>query len=398
MTARRPLVLVNGRRQQLPAADRLPGAAVDLAGMATTSAAQVSPADSVEAAIGKLQGQLLIPAEQNAIINGEMVIAQRGTSFNAVTSGQYTLDRWRADSAGTPALVNITQSSDVPSNEFQYSLRATVATPDASMGAGDVFVITQVVEGYNARRFIGNTFVVGFWVRSAKTGVHCVALTNAGFDRSYVAEYTVSVANTWEFKQVVVAAGLITAGSWDWANGRGLTLRFTLMAGSSYQATPGAWQNGVFSGTTSQVNCLDAAGNVFAITGVQIRLGTVAIGFPRRHIGEEIILCERYFQKNYPLPITPGTTGRQISMSFCQNSYSLTLGHLPLRTRMRSGPTIVPYNDVTGATGTWRFRNSGTDRAVASVTSSEVHWEPTGNNGWSAGEYTYALYTAETEL
>ncbi|TJZ62490.1 hypothetical protein [Chitiniphilus eburneus] len=398
MTARRPLVLVNGRRQQLPAGDRLPGAAVDLAGMVTTEAGQVTPADSVEAAIGKLQGQLLVEPWHNRIINGDMVIAQRGTSFAAVTNGKYTLDRWRAGAATTGA-VTIAQVADAPSDaEFQYSLRATVATADTSIAAGGFFAVQQFIEGYNVSDLIGRDFTVVFRVRSSKTGTHCVAFGNAGADRTYVAEYTVNAANTWETKTITIPGGLIAVGTWNWTNGRGLAVMFILACGSSLQTAPNAWQTGNFVGSSAQVNCLDTVGNVFAVTGAQLRAGSVAAGFEHRQMALEAMLCERYFQKNYPLPVAPGTTGRPIAMAFCQNSYSLTSGHVLLRTRMRSGPTITPYNDTTGAAGTWRFRPSNADKAVISTSSSETHWEPGGNNGWTAGEYTYALYTADAEL
>jgi len=51
---------------------------------------------------------------------------------------------------------------------------------------------------------------------------------------------------------------------------------FNLFCGSTFQTTAGAWQTGNFSATSSQVNCLDTIGNIFAITGVQLEAGGVA--------------------------------------------------------------------------------------------------------------------------
>ena len=246
---------------------------------------------------GYLNGlELLPPGTRNKIINGKMDIAQRGTSFAAVADAAYTLDRWRFGNTSA-AVVTISQQADVPAdNEFQNSLRVAVTTADATIAAGDTCFISQRIEGYNVRDLIGRTFALRFRVRSSKTGVHCVALRNSGLNRSYVAEYTVSAANTWETKSVTVTGGLITAGTWDWTNGTGLEVCFVLAAGSTFQTTAGAWQTGNFLDTANQVNCLDSNTNIFAITGVQLEVGSVATPFEHRPYQTELALCQRYYE------------------------------------------------------------------------------------------------------
>ena len=232
---------------------------------------------------------------RNKIINGKMEVAQRGTSFTGIgAAGGYTLDRWFIDN-NTDGAVTISQQPDVPSsNEFQNSLRVAVTAADTSIAAGQNNRISQKIEGYNARDLIGRTFTISFWVRSSKTGAHCVGLRNSGPDRSYVAEYTISAANTWEFKSVTVSGGLITAGTWNWTNGTGISVEWSLACGTTFQTTAGAWQTGNFFATSNQVNCLDAVNNIFAITGVQLEVGGVATPFEHRPIGVERSLCERY--------------------------------------------------------------------------------------------------------
>jgi len=232
---------------------------------------------------------------RNRIINGAMIIAQRGTSFISPAAGAYTLDRWLQLSSNDGA-VTITQNSDVPAdNEFQSSLRVAVTTADVTIAAGQYSTIRQYIEGYNVRDLIGKTFTLSFRVRSSKTGVHCVAFVNDGGDRSFVCEYTITAANTWETKSVSVVGGLTTAGSWNWTSGRGLVVSFVLAAGATYQTTADAWQAGNFISTVNQVNCLDAVGNIFAITGVQLEKGSVATPFEYRNYGHELLMCQRYF-------------------------------------------------------------------------------------------------------
>ena len=232
---------------------------------------------------------------RNKIINGGMDIAQRGTSFPA-TGTAYNLDRffWSSDAVYT----GITQAADAPSNnEFQNSLKSIISTAKTPVVAGTFGAIIQVIEGYNVRDLIGNTFTISFWVKAAKTGIHCISFRNSGNDRSYIAEYTVISANTWEKKSITVTGGLITAGTWNWTNGIGLQVQWILAAGSTFQTTPNAWQVGNFQATANQVNELDTLGNVFAITGIQLEIGTQATPFEHKLFGEEFTSCQRYHQR-----------------------------------------------------------------------------------------------------
>jgi hypothetical protein len=231
---------------------------------------------------------------KNRIINGKMDISQRGTNFVSPSTSTYTVDRWKIIYTASAAYT-VSQQADVPaSNEFQNSLRVAVTTADTTIAAGDFSLIRQDIEGYNARDLIGRTFTLLFSVRSSKTGTHCVSFVNSGNNRSFIGEYTVSAANTWEQKSITVSGGLITAGTWDWTNGAGLKVGWVLAAGSTYQTTAGAWQTGDFQATSSQVNCLDSTSNIFAITGVQLEAGSVATPFEHRPYEAEFALSRRY--------------------------------------------------------------------------------------------------------
>ena len=234
---------------------------------------------------------------RNKIINGKMDVAQRGTSFPAIASGAYSLDRWVIGANTTAAILTASQAADGPSGEaFQNSLRLAVTTADATIAATDNFTLNQRIEGYNVRDLIGKTFTLSFWVRSSKTGVHCVSFINSGVDRSYVAEYVINAASTWEYKSITVSGGFPAAGTWDWTNGIGLNVRWSLASGSNSQNTAGTWQTGNFSATANQVNVLDTVGNIFAITGVQLEVGAVATPFEHRQIGTELSMCQRYYE------------------------------------------------------------------------------------------------------
>ena len=266
--------------------------------------------------------ELLPPGTRNKIINGDMTIAQRGTTFAAIADNAYSVDRWKIIYTASAAYT-VSQQADVPaSNEFQNSLRVAVTTADTTIAAGDYSLIRQDIEGYNVRDLIGRTFTLSFWVRSSKTGTHCVSFVNSGNNRSFIGEYTVSAANTWEQKSITVSGGLITAGTWDWTNGTGLKVGWVLAAGSTFQTTAGAWQTGNFVATSAQVNCLDSNTNIFAITGVQLEVGSVATPFEHRPFGVELALAQRYYYRQDAATSRAGngqstsTTSARILISF----------------------------------------------------------------------------------
>ena len=241
------------------------------------------------------------PTLKNKVINGEFSISQRGTSFAAIGTGTYFVDRflWLNTSAGVVTASQGSTSLAALAAGFYSSGQVQVTTADGTIAAGDVAAIEHRIEGFFARDlFIGTPgyATLSFWVRSAKTGTHCVALRNSGADRSYVATYTVNVADTWEFKTVNISPTIASGGTWDFTNGVGIRLDFVLACGSTYQTTAGSWQNGDFYGTSGQVNCLDTIGNVFAVTGIQLERGAQATAYEFRTYPTELYLCQRYYE------------------------------------------------------------------------------------------------------
>lgn len=231
---------------------------------------------------------------KNKIHNGAMDVAQRGTSFVSPANGAYTLDRWSFNFIASSA-ATIAQAVDAPANSgLRNSLRATITTADASIAAGDLAILNQAIEGYDITDLVGTSFNLNFLVRSSKTGVHCVSLRSGGGDRSFVGEFTVNAANTWEKKTIAVPGGLTTAGTWDHGSGVGLNVAFALAAGTTHRTTPGAWQTGNLFATANQVNVLDTVGNIFAITGVQLELGLKDTRLEHRPYAAELALCQRY--------------------------------------------------------------------------------------------------------
>lgn len=234
----------------------------------------------------------------NAIINGDMNIWQRGTSFAAITDGAFYADRWRYVTNST-AVHTVSRSTDVPTvaeagRLFNYSTLVDCTTADGTVGAGEVTYIAQKIEGFNWLPLAQRAITISFWVKATKTGIYCVSLRNSGVDRSYVGEYTVNTTATWEFKTVTIAASP-SAGTWNYTNGTGVDVAFALLCGSTSQTTAGAWQTGNFLATANQVNACDSTANDFRITGVKLEPGSVATMSLPQTYDKELMSCQRYY-------------------------------------------------------------------------------------------------------
>ena len=238
-------------------------------------------------------------AMRNRIINGAMVIDQRnaGASITVAAGGSgYGVDRFYCENyqSGT---MTVQQSSTAPAG-FINSLIHTVTVTDTP-AAGDYLFESTSIEGLNMADLgwgtaNAQTVTFSFWVRSSITGTYGLGLRNSAGNRSYVATYTISAANTWEQKTVTIAGD--TSGTWLTTNGLGVRIFWDLGSGSSFNGTANSWNAGSFWRTSGCVNWISNSGATFYITGVQFEKGSTATSFDYRPYGTELALCQRYFQ------------------------------------------------------------------------------------------------------
>jgi hypothetical protein len=260
----------------------------------------VSTAKIIDNAITQSKFDTSVPISgfRNKIINGNMVIAQRGTA--AVTGSgtkQFAIDRWMVfNGTGT---VTFQQSSTAPAG-FSNSLLATV-TATGSYGTTGYTQIGQFIEGYNVADLAlgtasAKTFTVSFWCRSSVTGTYNITIQNGSQNRSYITTFTILSANTWEYKTITITGD--TTGSWAVDNTAGMTLWINLGVGSNFDTTANTWTAGSLYSTSAAVDFAANAGATFYLTGVQIEQSTQATPFEQRPYGVELQLCQRYYQRH----------------------------------------------------------------------------------------------------
>jgi hypothetical protein len=235
---------------------------------------------------------------KNRIINGGMVIDQRnaGASVTPTTSGNYNLDRWKTE-ISTGSKFSVQQSSTAPAG-FTNSLLATSLSA-YTVGAADYFAICQPIEGYNIDDLNfgtanAKTVTLSFWVRSSVTGTYSAVLVNQNDTRVYPFTYTISSANTFEYKTVTIAGD--TTGTWLKTNNAGIRVNFYIGLGTNFQGSVNAWNGGTVYGASGTTNLVSTNGATFYLTGVQLEVGNTATSFDYRPYGTELALCQRYFQ------------------------------------------------------------------------------------------------------
>ena len=141
---------------------------------------------------------------------------------------------------------------------------------------------------------ISQAVTVSFWVRSSLTGTFGGAITNNAFNRSYPFTYTISAANTFEFKTITIPGD--TSGTWLTNNSIGIEVNFGLGVGSNFSGTAGAWAGAGYLTATGATSVVGTNGATFYITGVQLEKGSTATSFDYRPYGTELMLCQRYFE------------------------------------------------------------------------------------------------------
>ena len=240
-------------------------------------------------------------SNRNILYNGSMQVAQRGADINSVANGGFCTDRFKISYANTDNLVlNLDQSTDTPAG-FSSSLKLSVGTVESALAADEYLQFGQKIEAQNLQQLIygtssAKTLTLSFWVKSSATGTYAVSIFQSDATKYYSTTYTINSANTWEYKTVEISGNVSNVINND--NGEGLRVNWTLSAGTNYTSgSNGAWGAVTNWSVGHNVSWITTSGATFFITGVQLEVGTVATPFEHRSYGQELALCQRYFQQ-----------------------------------------------------------------------------------------------------
>jgi hypothetical protein len=299
---------------------------------------------------------------RNRIINGDMRIDQRNNGASVTPNASaYTLDRWELSTAVSSKL-SVQQSSTAPAG-FRNSVLLT-STSAYTPSSSDYISYCQKIEGFNFADMMWGTanarpVTISFWVRSSLTGTFSGALQNDGAGRSYPFTYTISAANTFEFKTVTIAGD--TSGTWNTTTGKGVEVHFNMGSGSNLLGTAGAWASVWNTGATGSVSLVGTNGATWYLTGVQVEEGLQPTPFEYRHYTTELQLCQRYFYKH--ASGGSGSNDNVIGFAWYYTS-SFVLSYIKFPVNMRTNPNAVQ----TSGTDFYGLYRSGTGDFFNSLT------------------------------
>ena len=354
---------------------------------------------------------------RNKVINGAMQIAQRSTSVASITSGNYYVcDRWRLG-YGTAGTWTLSQSTDTPDN-FGKSLKMDCTAANTSLSVGSNLQLIQYFEGQDLQDVAKGTssakeITVSFYVKTNKTGTYVVELMDHDNSNRHCSKsYTVSDTN-WNRYTLTFPAD--TTGALDDDANKSFEVGFWLVAGGTFQGsslrqTWGTLSQG--SRAVGQVNLADSTSNEWYLTGVQLEVGSQATAFEYHSFGEELALCQRYYETSYPTgysaghnfnDVYPFNTSKPISQNYIASDDTTTAISYPLMVNKRANPTVTIYSAKDGTSGqAWTYKGTGGTNANDALNVIQTR-EQSMMLGCSLGAVNqasekYFHYTADSEL
>ena len=258
-----------------------------------------STGGGVAAKVSSVNGGQL--SNRNKVINGEMLVNQRGNQ-SSVTTSVYGLDRFKVQEAAD-VTYDINQSTDTPDgfgNSFHIDIQGAQASPSAS----HFLQFMTALEGTDVQDFAKGTseakqYAVSFYIKTNVTGNYALQITDDN-SRSCSQLYTVSNTN-WNRYTVIFPAD--TTGAIDNDNSEGLRLTWHLLVGTD--RTSGTMNTTWAATTTANIaagqtaNVASSTSNNWYITGVQLEVGSVATEFEHKSYCEQLAKCQRYYEVHY---------------------------------------------------------------------------------------------------
>ena len=344
-------------------------------------------------------------SHRNIIINGAMMVAQRGTS--STSSGYHTLDRFNVQFGGTDEPMTVEQAN-VASGTTPYTLGflkcLKVTNGDQTSGAGgsDWLEIYQYLEdqdicnsGWNFKS-ASSYLTISFWVKSSVSQKFAgfFYTNNAGQGDSYTYSYQIDngsggnlSANTWtKITHSIPGASNLTFNN---DNTRGLAVGIFPFDGTDYTTsghTEETWQQWSSGNKLKDMDSTWWTTNdaTFEITGLQLEVGQQATPFEHRSFGDELKRCRRYFCRYVG----------NLNINFVNEHPVNTSGyiHFPFYETMRIAPTVTVGSNVGIARP--QVAVSQKVQSVDSISTdcfNVIRWTGQGNLG-NTGDAYYRMY------
>lgn len=285
---------------------------------------------------------------RNRVINGACRVAQRGSIVCSTgVQGYGGPDRFfaiNANSAGgqfTQSQGTITYGGIAVSAVVQTVNTAIASTTTTNYWGG----ISQAIEGFNCFDLLGQPATVSFIFNASRAGTFSFSLRDYTGGNSFVTTFNYATANTPQ-KISIAIPSIPTTLTTPNSTAGGMYLNIgSINTGGTYQTSSlGSWQTGNFFYAAGSLNWSVATNDFIAATSIKLEAGTKATPMEPRLYGEELLLCQRYYQQN-----STNTTDLYGNATFSGNvtSGSTYYAMIKFSTRMRANPTITLSQNAT---------------------------------------------------
>jgi len=243
-----------------------------------------------------------IGGRRNIVYNGAMNVAQRSTSVSDIggSSGYFTVDRQKISVSSTAGRLTMSQVAVTDLPGFANALKLDCTTADTSIAAGEFLLLHQDFEGQDLQQMKKGTsdaekVTVSFYVKGNASATYVVELFDNDNDRSVSQSF--SVTTSWN--RVILTFPADTTGTFDDDNASSLRMFFWLHAGSTYSggSLGTTWHTTAANRAAGISSFFDSTDRTFFLTGLQMEIGSQATPFEHRSFGEELLLCQRYYEK-----------------------------------------------------------------------------------------------------
>jgi len=252
-----------------------------------------------------------VSGRKNLVINGAMQVAQRGTS--STSTGYQTVDRFEfnfanTDESPTQAQVDVASGTTPYNAGFRKALKITNGNQTGGAGGGDRMRIMHKIEAQNMANSGWNytssssNVTLSFYIKSSVAqNFYFRVTTSDGTSQNFIMETGSLSADTWtKITKTIPGNSNLTFNN---DNGIGLFLVFTQYRGTDNTSSPSlntwaATGSGNDLYPTFPTTWYTTNDATYEITGVQLELGSTATDFEHRSFGEELQLCQRYYEEN----------------------------------------------------------------------------------------------------
>lgn len=307
---------------------------------------------------------------KNGIINGCCRVQQRANATLSATP-QYVVDRFMTYVSGGTGVSGTVGQALASLMRSGYAIFVS----GASWATGSLIHKTRL-EAKDTKKYNGKTVTISAMVThdfGSTTNFNILLAKATAADNFTGTTQIGSIATT----AVPTATGVritgtFTLGSTDGDNG----LEIQISSASVTVANKNAY-----------------------VGDIQLQEGSAFDAMEVRPFESELALCQRYYEKSYPLATVPGTAIDAGCVGARQAGVNLAYS-IVFKGAKRTTPTMTYYSPITGSSGVWRDRNANADLTVSvgSATSAADENQATTTVTATNGNLVNGHWVANAEL